>query len=123
MDALDYQLILPLAGLVTAVGTAIYTVQKVTKNFKSDKKEFKAEIIQEALEADAKIKVELEGKVNALKAELENLRVHVEKDLDHIRETYSGEIRNLGNKIEDLRSELREQHGNLVQLLTKMIDR
>jgi uncharacterized protein YPO0396 len=122
MDFNSYEMLVPLAGIVTAVGTAIYTVQKVTKNFKSDKKEFKAEILQEAKEEDARHKLELETRINALKVELDNLRESVEKDMDHMRETYNGEIRNLGQKIEDLRSELRNQHGQLVQLLTKMID-
>jgi uncharacterized protein YPO0396 len=122
MDITGYEMLVPLAGLITAIGTAIYTVQKVSKNFKSDKKDFKAEILQDAKEEDAKHRLELDNKINALQVELNNLRENVEKDMDHIRETYNGEIRNLGQKIEDLRSELRNQHGQLVQLLTKMID-
>jgi uncharacterized protein HemX len=118
----DLQTLLSLAALVTAIGTAIYTVQRVTKNFKSDKKEFKAEILQEAKEDQIRTKIDLESKINALQVQLDNLRQNVEKDLEHIRDTYNGEIRNLGDKIEGLRSELRDQHGNLVQLLTKLID-
>lgn len=118
----DIELILSGAGAITAIGGAIFTIQKVFKNFRADKAEFKAEIIQEAKEDGAKAKLELEAKINALQVQLTTLKESVEKDLEHIRETYNGEIRNLGQKIEDLRVELRDQHGNLVQLLTKLID-
>jgi hypothetical protein len=123
MDIDIYQLLIPFAGFVTAIGTAIYTVQKVSKNFKTDKKEFKAEILQEAKEEDAKHRLDLETRLNTLQVDLNNLRDNIDKDILHVRETYNGEIRNLGQKIEDLRSELRNQHGQLVQLLTKMIDK
>jgi uncharacterized protein YPO0396 len=118
---LNYQMLLTIAGFTTAIGTAIYTVQKVTKNFKSDKQEFKAEILQEAKEEDAKHKLEIEVKIKNIEMELQNLRDNIQKDLSHMKETYNGEIRNLGHKIEDLRSELRNQHGQLVQLLTEMV--
>lgn len=123
MDIPQYQLIITFAGLVTAVGTAIYTVQKVTKNLKTDKKEFKAEILQESFEADEKNKAELESKINALRTQLDTLSDSVEKDLAHLQQTQEGEIKALGEKIEHLRHELRAQHTSLINLVTKLIDR
>lgn len=119
---IELKMIVGVAGMVTAVCAAIYQVNKVSKIFKNDRKEFKAEMLQEAKENDAKLRHKFEADINALKAKLENLEENVNKDMDHLRETYNGEIRNLGNKIEDLRTELRNQHGQLVGLLSKMID-
>lgn len=123
MVELHLETIIAICGALGALLTAIYYMQNITKNFKNDKKEFKAEIIQNAKEEDSKLKTEIEGKLNALQQELEALKESVNKDLGHMKETYNGEIRNLGEKIEDLRSELRKQHGSLVNLLTKMLDK
>lgn len=116
------EMIMGLAGAVITLGTAYLTIQKVIKSRAKDKAAEKAEILQEAKEHTATVKVELETKISALETKLTTLEESVAKDMEHLRETYNGEIRNLGQKIEDLRSELRNQHGQLVQLLTKMID-
>lgn len=122
-----------LAGSITTLGGAWLTIRKINNLHKKERETEAAKILQEAKENDNKIKAalesrreisynELDAKIDSLKVRLENLEDNVSKDFAHVRETYNGEIRNLGNKIEDLRSELRDQHGNLVQLLTKMID-
>jgi CII-binding regulator of phage lambda lysogenization HflD len=116
------------AGLVSC----IYYLQAVAKNFKHDKEAFKAEILQSAKESiaalDTKVKsdralayTEVMSKIESVEQELEAHQRDVSKDLSHIRETYNGEIRNLGEKIEGLRRELRDQHGQLVGLLSEMI--
>lgn len=109
----------------TALGTILgcfYTYQKISKNFENKKKEHSDIILQQAKEEMALIKFDLESKINAVRVQLSNHEASVNKDLDHMRETYNGEIRNLGEKIEDLRSDLKNQHGQLVNLLTKMIE-
>lgn len=116
------EVLLSLAGVVTAVGGAWLTVRKIAKDLKKEKKEHAAEILQEAKEEIARKETALNAKITELEGRHEALEKSVEKDLAHMRETYNGEIRNLGQKIEDLRSELRNQHTQMVQLLTKMID-
>lgn len=122
-------------AICTAIGglvTFVYYVQAVLKNFRHDKEAFKAEILQEAKQEIEKFKLEstarrevlynqLDNKIDALDQHLESHKSDVSKDLMHIRETYNGEIRNLGEKIEGLRRELRDQHGQLVGLLSEMI--
>ena len=41
--------------------------------------------------------------------------------MEHLKETYKSEISFLGQKIEELRSEVHVQHGQLVALLRMMI--
>lgn len=117
----DYTTLLELAGAITAFGTAWITVRKIVKDSHKAKKENAAEILQAAKEADQEMKLELESKIQALDLKLRSLEVSVDKDLSHLKEAYTSEIKNLGEKIEDLRNELRQQHAGLLDLLTKLV--
>lgn len=117
----DYQTLLPLAATITTLGGAWLTVRKIAKDATKSKKELVAEILHAAKEEDAIIKAKLEAKIQSIQSEVDHLQADVIKDIEHLKETYNGEIRNLGQKIEELRSELKNQHGQLVQLLTEMI--
>lgn len=117
----DFQLIMPLAAAITAVGGAWLTIRKVAKDAASSRKEQEKDFLRQAKEEDLLVKTKLDARIDALKTELRNLESNVNKDMDHLKDTYNGEIRNLGQKIEELRSELKNQHGQLVQLLTEMI--
>jgi predicted RNase H-like nuclease (RuvC/YqgF family) len=130
---IEFSAILQIAGAITTVGVAWLTIRKINKDLRKERALEAAKILQAAKEAVAKsvdehennqaaTNQELTSRIDEQAREIENMRDNFEKDLQHIRETYNGEIRNLGQKIEDLRSELRNQHGQLVGLLTKMID-
>lgn len=122
MELLDTQTIVAVSGLIGAVGGAWITIHTIREKMEKARQRRDAKLLQEAKEEISVAKTNLEHQINALKAEHENLKENIDKDIQHIRETYNGEIRNLGQKIEDLRSELRNQHGQLVQLLSKMIE-
>lgn len=114
--------VLAVAGAISVIGGAWLTVRKVTKDSETQKKEQAEAILKTAREELAAKEMALQARLNALDTRIETLESSVDKDLQHLRETYNGEIRNLGQKIEDLRSELRNQHTQMVSLLTKMID-
>lgn len=117
----DYQTIMPLAAAITAVGGAWLTVRKIAKDAAKSKKELADEILQQAKEEDAQLKSSMEARVAALETALGTLEVSVNKDIEHLKETYANEIKNLGEKIEALRDQLNSQHSQLVNLLTEMI--
>lgn len=117
-----WEAILAVAGAITVIGGSWLTVRKIQKDAQAQKKEQAAEILQAAKEEIALKEKDLQARLNALDTRMDTLESSVDKDLHHLRETYNGEIRNLGQKIEDLRSELRNQHTQMVSLLTKMID-
>lgn len=117
----DYTTLLELAGAVTTIGGAIITIRKIIKESHKAKKESVAEILHAAKEADHEMRIELESKIQALGTKLSTLELSVEKDLSHLKEAYTSEIKNLGGKIEDLRNELRQQHAGLLDLLTKLV--
>lgn len=132
--SIEISTLLAIAGAVSAIGGAWLTVRKIAKDLKKERDLESAKILQAAKEADAKMKAdweaarklhlsEIDNKIASVEQRLNNLEESVAKDFSHVRETFNGEIRNLGEKIEDLRSDLHSQHGQLVALLTKMIDK
>jgi uncharacterized coiled-coil protein SlyX len=47
----------------------------------------------------------------------------LEQELLHQKDKHEGKIAELSDKIEQLREEMRRHHSQLVELLTKMIDK
>lgn len=123
METISVGTLAAVAGAITAIGGAYLTVRKVQKDHKSERELEAAKVLQDAKEALVLVETKLASEIDSLKLALENLQDNVDKDISHMRETYNGEIRFLGQKIEELRSEVRNQHGQLVGLLTKMIDK
>ncbi|NJO48146.1 MAG: hypothetical protein HC840_00360 [Leptolyngbyaceae cyanobacterium RM2_2_4] len=116
-----WEAILAVAGACTVIGGAWLTIRKIQKDAAASKREHAEEILKTAKEEIALKEAAYKARLNAIDIRIETLESSVDKDLQHLRETYNGEIRNLGTKIEELRSELRNQHTQMVGLLTKMI--
>lgn len=120
---LDNSFIMAISGTVTTVGGAWLVLQKIFRSIKKARQEQSAKILQEAKEEVSRSKNRLEEKIRSLESDLGNLRDSVQKDIQHIKETHSAEIKNLGDKIEQLRDDLREQHAQILGLLGKMIEK
>ena len=121
MDYMAYGMIGAVSGAITLIGGAYMTIRKIARDAKGERKELVAEILQQAKEEDSLIKAKLESRLEALRAELKNLEFNINKDVSYLRETQRVDMRNLADKLETLREELRGQHGQLVQLLTTMV--
>jgi len=109
-------------SLIAFLAVLVYTLQKIARQARKSHKEDSAAILQLAKDEDSLLKAKLEARIERLDAQLQTLELSVTKDVSHLKETYSNEIKNLGKKIEDLRDEVRSTHSQLVQLLTKLID-
>lgn len=118
MDNLNMNAVLAFCGAVGVVGGAVLTVQKIINNIRRARKQRDLEVLQKAKESIVSVKSEIQSEVDDLKNELKL----AEQEMGHLKETYNNEIKNLGTKIEELREQLRTEHGQLVQLLTKMVD-
>lgn len=110
-----------IATLATAIGGCYVPLRAMLNSRAKDKKRQAATILQDAKECDAALKLHLENKIHEIDSKLISLKENVDKDLSHLKETYQSEIKFLGDKIAELRKEVHDQHGQLVQLLTKMI--
>lgn len=123
LELINMSTLMGLSGAITVLGGAWLTLRKVSKDLQVSKERAEAKILQAAKEADATVKLELKNKISELEIKLDDLRSDVEKDMIHLKETYNGELRFLGQKIEELRKEVHDQHSQLVSLLMKMIDK
>ncbi len=113
----------PLAVAVTTLGGAWLTIRKIAKDAEKSKKEQAAEILQEAKEADSELRIKMDAKIHALEAKLKSVELSFNKDIDHLKESYSAELKNLSEKIEQLREQLNAQHSQLLSFLTKLIEK
>jgi|ERR1035437_718443 hypothetical protein len=124
-------------GTLAALSSIFGGYLKIRRSIK-DRQEAKvlekALIIQEAKEFSNEHKLLLEAKLIALEAEMlakmetlsqkiTNIDESVNKDLEHIKEAYNSEIRFLGSKIEELKDEMRTSLGQVVMLVSKLIDK
>jgi len=112
-----------ISGGIAAVATAVVTVQKVLKNLKKAHELHNAKILQAAKEDLSVAKIKLEARIEALEHSLVALKEGVSRDIAHVKETHSNELKNLGEKIGEIRQELRDQHAQILQLLTALIDK
>jgi glycerol-3-phosphate dehydrogenase len=117
-----WEAILAVAGAITVIGGSWLTIRKIQKDADASKKEHTQEILKMAKEEIALKEKDLQARLNALDTRIDSIESNIEKDLTHLKETYSGELKNLATKIEDLRLDLRNQHTQMVSLLTKMVE-
>lgn len=61
--------------------------------------------------------------LNESKSYTDNQVRSIKKELDYHKEIHEGKVAELSEKIEQLREEMRGHHRQLVELLTKMIDK
>ncbi len=125
-----WEAILAVAGAISMIGGSWLTVRKIQKDAEYSREKHEGAIlaksqaqIDKAVNERKLVQKEFEGRLAEIEQDLVAHRASVEKDFAHVRETYNGELKNLATKIEDLRSELRNQHTQMVSLLTKMIDK
>jgi hypothetical protein len=114
-------LIAPLFSIVAGIGGAWLTFAQLKKHYTD---EFDAKIAemgddcQKSIEAEVKV---LNSKLELINKDAENMEMVLTKEIAYVKEAYKGEIKNLGEKIESLRSQVQEQHNQLIGLLTKLV--
>lgn len=126
--------IVGLSGAFSVVSGAWLKLRKIQAARKEAKELEKAVILQEAKESAHKHKVALEAQIASLEKDLEvkfhslSEKIHaveesLGKDLAHVKESYTSEVKFLGSKIEELKDDLRLQMGQIVTLVSKLIEK
>jgi TolA-binding protein len=115
---------------VVEVAVAISTIcgvyikaQKIAKNKKESKELEKSLILQETKEIASRHKKDLEAKIEVLNQKIVSLEEAVQKDLQHVKETYNNEVRFLGTQVSELKDELRTSLAQVVALISKLLDK
>lgn len=102
---MNYEILgLVLAALFMISG-GVATLYKLASSMRKEREEENAKILAESKEyVDSKYKI-------------------LEQEVKHQKDLHEGKIAELSDKIEQLREEMRRHHGQLVDLLTKMVER
>jgi hypothetical protein len=108
-------------SLILVVAAAWALPWKISSKMRTEREAEAAKTLQAAKEADSQVRKEFQAKIELMESEFQAFKHEIDKDLVHIKETYNGALANLGEKIEDLRKELRNQHGQLVNLISEFI--
>jgi hypothetical protein len=102
---MNYEILgLVLAALFMISG-GVATLYKLASSMRKEREEENAKILSESKEyVDAKYRI-------------------LEQEVKHQKDLHEGKIAELSDKIEQLREEMRRHHGQLVDLLTKMVEK
>ena len=111
-----------LAGAVTAFGGLYTGARALMAASRRRKAEYRQGILDEAHIELSRVEVSMQEQVRVLTVELQNQKESISRDMDHMKEVYSSELKVLGEKIENLRQDLAAQHSGMVALLTKLVD-
>jgi hypothetical protein len=114
-------MILASAGTITTLAGAAYAVLKVLRELKKVKKAETDRLIEECKELDSILRGKLEVRINILETQLHGLEASVNKDISNLKENHTLELKNLSDRIENLRDDLRGQHSQILNLLTKLV--
>jgi chromosome segregation ATPase len=120
---MDWQLIGTIAAAVSAIGGFIVGAAKMREGFKADVLEETTKAIELAKESGRHDMDMLRQDVEQLGKEIAGLDRSFQKEIVFIKDTYNGEIRNLSQKIDELREEIKSSNASLIELLGKLLDR
>jgi F0F1-type ATP synthase membrane subunit b/b' len=123
MQLLDYTTLIPVLGALATLGGLIATGQRIVRNARKEREHQFQNYLKSAKEEDAVLEAKFEAKISKVEWELENLKQITNNEFEHVRETYNSEIKNLGEKIESLRDQLNTQHSQLIEFLSRLIDK
>jgi hypothetical protein len=114
-------LIVPVGSILFGIVSAWLTFLQLKKHYME---EIESKIEQSSLNSSKDLKSEaelLKHKIDSIESHMIKIEESVSKEIEYVKEAYKGEIKNLGEKIENLREEVRNQHTQLIGLLTKLI--
>ena len=124
IDKIDISTLFTIAGTIfTSIGGLYMTIRKIVISREKAAKSRDASIMQQAKDQDMLLKNEINQKIRELIVKIEDDREDLQTEIEHLKETYNSELRFLGQKIEGLRAEVQNQHVQLMQILTKMINK
>lgn len=102
---MNYEILGLVVVALIMIGGGVGSLYKVTNSMRKEREQENEKVLATAKQyADSKF-------------------IILEQEVRYQKEMHEGKIAELTLKIEELREEMRRHHGQLVDLLTKMIDR
>jgi DNA anti-recombination protein RmuC len=102
-----------LMALITLLGF-VFTIYRFNKETRKEREAENEKILQASREYT-------DSKIDTLTLSLNSLEKALDQDIQHVRETYKGEIHNLTKKVEELREQIIKGHGELISLMKQII--
>jgi uncharacterized coiled-coil protein SlyX len=102
---MDYQIVGAVLAALFFITGGLATIYKWVNTIRKEREEENAKVLKTAKEY-------IDSKIEKLEA-----------DLIHQKDLHEGKISELSDKIEHLREETRRYHSQLVDLITKMLDK
>lgn len=113
----------PTIEVVTGLLGTWYGILKIFREIKKAKKTHAEDILARAEEKTKEIEGKLISKINLLEIDVENLKASVKTDISNLKDNHAIELKNLSERIDNLREELRQQHTGILTLLTKLVEK
>lgn len=105
-----------------SIASVFLSAQKIIKDIKKEKEEENEKLLKRAMDEIENQKEMLDLKIDVCFEEVDALKEVVEKDMENLKSIYSNEIKNLSEKVKELREEVKAQNAQIITLLTKMLD-
>lgn len=111
------------AAAIPAIGSIWVGYRHLRYSAQNKKDKERQAILEEAKQFDSTMREKLETKINSLETQVNALRDNVSRDFSSMKDSHTLELRNLSDKIEVLREELKDQSVGILNLLTKLVDK
>lgn len=105
-----------------SIASVFISAQKIINDIKKQKEEENEKLLKRAMDEIENQKEMIDLKIDVCFEEVDALKQLVEKDMENLKNIYSNEIKNLSEKVRELREEVKSQNTQIITLLTKMLD-
>lgn len=109
-----------ISALAILGGLAV-TLSKLKKSFKDEVSSETELAIEKAHKLAKGDLVQFQANLEKLEFKIDAMHTQFDSEIEHIKSTYNSEIRHLGEKLEELRSEVRHHHSQIIELLSKIL--
>lgn len=115
-----------LGALVASIGsflTVLFVIFKMRAGFKAEVLKENREFIDHTKELALKDIERLSKEMETLDNKVKALEAQLMREVEHIKDRHNTDLENLGQKILELKEEMRHQFSQLVSILTKLMEK
>lgn len=120
---MDYTIIGGVVAALSVVLGLLATIIKITRDIRKEREEENAKTLQQAKDFILIEVQNIKSEIINLENIIKNTEKSIDRDIEHVRETYNSEIKNLSDKVEQLREQITKSHSELISLISKMVQR
>jgi peptidoglycan hydrolase CwlO-like protein len=115
-----------LGAVVASVGsflTVLFTIFKMRASFKAEVLKENKEVVEHSRQLALRDIQNMTKELEVLEQKVKALEAQFEREVEHIKDRHNTDLENLGQKISELKEEMRGQFSQLVSILTRLMDK